>query len=180
MSVNLAGAGQGRARRCATMESVSVSPDPSAAPASPGDVAASGAVEEAARAEQLPLVTQLTRFVLTGGLSAVVDYGLLVIGMAFGLGYSAAKAVSWVFGTLTAYAINSRWTFNSTGSKRTLIAVVALYLTTFVLQVGTFTLIYPALEAWWGTAVAQFVGFVIAQGLATTVNFIVQRAFIFR
>ena len=128
----------------------------------------------------MPLGTQLFRFVLTGGLSAIVDYGLLVAGMALGLGYSPAKAVSWVFGTITAYLINSRWTFSSDGSKRKFAAVVALYLLTFVLQVGTFTLIYPVLDAWWGQAAAQFVGFVIAQGLATTINFIVQRALIFR
>ena len=50
----------------------------------------------------------------------------------------------------------------------------------FALQVGTFALVFPPLEAWWGTGAAQAVGFVIAQGLATTVNFIVQRVWIFR
>ena len=128
----------------------------------------------------LPLGTQLFRFVVTGGLSAVVDYGLLVVGMALGLGHTPAKAISWVFGTLTAYAINSRWTFQSDGSRRKLAAVVTLYVLTFVLQVGTFALVYPTLEAWWGVAAAQGVGFVVAQGIATTVNFIVQRVWIFR
>lgn len=130
--------------------------------------------------ERLSLATQLFRFVVTGGLAAVVDYGLLVAGMALGLGYSPAKAISWVFGTITAYAINSRWTFTSDGSRTRFAAVVALYLLTFVLQVGTFTLIFPVLQDWWGTAAAQFVGFVIAQGLATLINFIVQRTLIFR
>lgn len=129
---------------------------------------------------RLPLGTQLFRFVVTGGLSAVVDYGLLVLGMALGLGYSAAKAVSWVFGTVTAYAINSRWTFDAGGSRARFAAVVSLYVLTFALQVGTFTLVYPPLEAAWGVGWAQFVGFVLAQGLATTINFVVQRALIFR
>ncbi len=112
----------------------------------------------------------------TGGLSAVVDYGLLVLGMALGLAsHTVAKAISWVFGTLTAYLINSRWTFQAAGSKKTLGAVVVLYGLTFALQVGTFAWAFPPLEAAWGTAVAQAVGFVIAQGVATTVNFIVQR-----
>ena len=35
---------------------------------------------------QPALRTQLVRFVITGGLSAVVDYGLLVALMAVGLG----------------------------------------------------------------------------------------------
>ncbi|WP_235750655.1 GtrA family protein [Nigerium massiliense] len=130
--------------------------------------------------EPLPLRTQLTRFIITGGLSAVVDYGLLVLGMALGLGHSPAKALSWVAGTVTAYAINSRWTFKAEPSTKRLAAVAALYLATFVLQVGTFSLIYDPLDAAWGRAAAQFVGFVIAQGVATTVNFIVQRTVIFK
>ncbi len=129
---------------------------------------------------QLPLGTQLFRFVVAGTVSALVDYGLLVLGMALGLGHAPAKAISWVFGTITVYAINSRWTFDGGGSKRKLAAVVLLYVLTFALQVGTFTLIYPTLESWWGVAVAQVVGFVIAQGIATTVNFVVQRTVIFR
>ena len=42
--------------------------------------------------QRMPLSTQLTRFVLTGGLSAIVDYGLLVLGMEAGLGHDPAKA----------------------------------------------------------------------------------------
>jgi len=57
---------------------------------------------------------------------------------------------------------------------------MALYGTTFVVQVGLFAVLYPPLERQWGVTVAQVVGFVIAQGVATTVNFIVQRAVIFR
>ncbi|MDO5535412.1 MAG: GtrA family protein [Propionibacteriaceae bacterium] len=129
--------------------------------------------------QRLSLGTQLFRFVATGGLSAVVDYGLLVLGMALGLGHTLAKAISWVFGTLTAYAINSRWTFQSDGSRRKLAAVVVLYVLTFALQVGTFALVFPPLDAAWGQTVAQIVGFVIAQGIATTVNFVVQRVWIF-
>ena len=149
------------------MEGVTIPPMPD--PTSPS---ASGG-------ERLGLGTQLFRFVATGGLSAVVDYGLLVVGMALGLGHSLAKAISWVFGTITAYAINSRWTFQSDGSKRTFAAGAVLYMLTFALQVGTFAAIFPPLAGAWGTAAAQIVGFVIAQGIATTVNFVVQRAWIF-
>ncbi len=129
----------------------------------------------------LPLATQLTRFVLTGALSAVVDFGLLLVGQyALGLDHTTAKAISWVFGTATAYAINRRWTFRSDGSRRRFAAVVVLYLLTFALQVGTFAMLFPPLRAAFGDAAASTVGFVVAQGLATTVNFVVQRTVIFR
>lgn len=162
--------------RCGTMADVTIPPgDDPAAPTGSGDDRPSPDLAGA----QLGLGTQLFRFVATGGLSAVVDYGLLVVGMGLGLGHSLAKAISWVFGTITAYAINSRWTFSSDGSAKTFAAVAVLYLLTFALQVGTFTVLFPPLDAAWGTGVAQVVGFVIAQGIATTVNFVVQRAWIF-
>ena len=138
------------------------------------------------RASNLPLQTQLVRFVLTGGLSAVVDFGLLVTLMhgffgVPGLGHTPAKALSFVAGTTTAYLINRRWTFKAEPSKGRFLAVVVLYAVTFALQVGLFSLLFSALTAQgYGRLTVQVVGFVIAQGVATTVNFIVQRAVIFR
>lgn len=136
--------------------------------------------ETPASAERMPLSIQLFRFVATGGLSAIVDFGLLVAFMNLaGLGYTPAKSLSWVAGTVTAYAINSRWTFQAATTTRRFVAVVALYLLTFALQVGTFSLLAPWLNERFGLTVAQVVGFVVAQGIATTVNFVVQRTFIF-
>ena len=131
---------------------------------------------------RLGLHTQLFRFVLTGGLSAVVDFGLLVALMNLaGLDHNTAKAISFVAGTTTAYLINRRWTFASDGSKRKFVAVVLLYGLTFVLQVGLFAVLYPWVLGLSGSqTIAQVVGFVVAQGVATTVNFIVQRGLIFR
>jgi putative flippase GtrA len=133
------------------------------------------------RASALSLRTQLVRFVLTGGLSAVVDFGLLVLGMALGLGHTPAKALSFVAGTTTAYLINRRWTFRAEPSRRRFLAVVVLYALTFALQVGLFSLLFERLTAAGVDQLSvQVVAFVIAQGVATTVNFVVQRAVIFR
>lgn len=131
---------------------------------------------------RLGLHTQLIRFVITGVLSAAVDFGLLVVLMNFaGLDHNTAKAISFVAGTTTAYLINRRWTFQSDGSRRKFAAVVLLYGLTFVLQVGLFAVLYPWILGLSGSqTMAQVVGFVIAQGVATTVNFIVQRGLIFR
>ena len=136
---------------------------------------------------QLGLRTQLVRFVLTGGLSAIVDYGLLVVLMAFGLEHTPAKILSFIAGTTTAYLINRRWTFNSDGSRRKFAAVMGLYALTFALQVGIFTPLYPwlvslGLDAEFMPKMnwAQLFGFVVAQGAATAVNFVVQRAVIFK
>ena len=128
----------------------------------------------------LPLRAQLIRFVITGGLSAIVDFGLLVALMHFGLGHTPAKALSFVAGTTTAYLINRRWTFRAAPSKRRFLAVVVLYAVTFALQVGLFSVLYTALEPRLSQLAVQIIGFVIAQGVATTVNFVIQRSVIFK
>jgi len=133
------------------------------------------------RASNLDLRTQLVRFVLTGGLSAVVDFGLLVALMAAGLGHTSAKALSFVAGTTTAYLINRRWTFRAAPSRRRFAAVVVLYAVTFALQVGLFSVLFSSLtRVGLGELAVQLGAFVVAQGVATTVNFVVQRAVIFR
>ena len=128
----------------------------------------------------LPLRAQLTRFVITGGLSAIVDFGLLVVLMHLGLGHTPAKALSFVAGTTTAYLINRRWTFRAAPSKRRFLAVVVFYAVTFALQVGLFSILYTALEPRLSQLAVQVIGFVIAQGVATTVNFVIQRSIIFK
>lgn len=138
-------------------------------------------------AERPALRTQLVRFIITGGLSALVDFGLLLLLMAFGLNYVPAKIVSFIAGTTTAYLINRRWTFVSDGSTRKFAAVMGLYAITFVLQVGIFAVLFPWLVSLGlgtdllpGMSGAQLVGFVVAQGTATAVNFVVQRMVIFK
>ena len=100
--------------------------------------------------------------------------------MHFGLDHTPAKAISFVCGTTTAYLINRRWTFKSTGGAKSFVGVLVLYGTTFVVQVGLFSLLYPLFLGSWGKDLASAAAFVIAQGVATTVNFIVQRTVIFR
>ncbi|MBJ8339955.1 GtrA family protein [Antrihabitans sp. YC3-6] len=117
------------------------------------------------------------RFGLTGGLSAIVDFGLYVLGLAIGLPVNVAKSISFIAGTTTAYLINRRWTFKAPPSRARFVAVVALYAVTFAVQVGINWAIYHALDdEWWRVPVA----FVIAQGTATVINFIVQRVVIFK
>ncbi|MEH6819960.1 MAG: GtrA family protein [Dietzia psychralcaliphila] len=125
--------------------------------------------------------TQVTRFFLTGVLSAVVDYGLLQLLMLFGLGYGPAKALSFVAGTLTAYSLNRRWTFQAEPSRARFVATMGLYALMFGVQWGLFMLLVPWFhDLGWSTFWATTIGYVIAQGVATVTNFIVQRTVIFR
>ena len=128
------------------------------------------------------LMIQMTRFIISGVIAAVVDFGLTFVMLnVFGASDFWGKSVGWVFGTITAYLINVRWTFMTKSSPKQVLAVAALYLITYATQVGIFTVLNPWLvEQGWSVKLAQFGAFVVAQGVATVVNFIVQRTVIFK
>lgn len=125
----------------------------------------------------LSLSTQAWRFLITGGFAAIVDFGLYVVLLELGQHVNIAKTLSFIAGTITAYLINRRWTFQAAHSHARFIAVCVLYALTFAVQIGINYFFYMEFESQpWRVPVA----FVIAQGTATVINFIVQRSIIFR
>ncbi len=127
--------------------------------------------------QRLRLSTQLVRFALVGGLSAMVDYSSYQALLALGLWVHLAKALGFIAGTTTAYLINRRWTFQGGGGRAQLASVMALYGITFVAQVGMNAVMLALLPPSRGEITYAFV---VAQGIATCINFVVQRTVIFR
>lgn len=127
------------------------------------------------------LKTQIVRFTISGGFAAIVDYGLLQLLILVGVEPTPAKALSFVAGTLTAYFINRRWTFGAQPSMARFLATMAVYAVMFGVQVGIFhvlngLLLDAGISVFWASTLA----FVVAQGVATVTNFVVQRTVIFR
>lgn len=124
------------------------------------------------------LKTQLIRFVLTGAGCGVLDFGLTyLLQEAVGWAPWLAKAFGFVLGTTTAYLINRRWTFRAEPSTARFIAVMCLYLVTFLVQVGLYALL---VHLWPDGFIYSLLAYGIAQGTATVINFVVQRAVIFK
>lgn len=124
------------------------------------------------------LLGQLSRFVAIGLLCALVDFGVYHGLVALGLWVHAAKAISFVCGTTTAYFLNRRFTFDASGGKARLAGFMLLYGTTFALNVGMNALMLAVLPA--STPLRLTVAWVIAQGAATVVNFVMLRTVVFR
>ncbi|WP_408925029.1 GtrA family protein [Corynebacterium sp. YSMAA1_1_F7] len=147
-----------------------------------GDLSRDAAEQGNLSRAQRMIRSQLVKFVLVGGFSAIVDFGSTALfTFAFGLSDGVAKALGFVLGTLTAYFINRRWTFQAEPSGRRFAITMATYGLTFVVQWGLYKVSIPWLEgfdlnAFWVRAIS----FVIAQGTATVLNFLIQKFLIFR
>lgn len=128
------------------------------------------------------LKQQLIPFLVIGIGCAVIDFGITnTLDQALDVQRDLAKAVGWVFGTISAYVLNSKFAFNAKIDAKKASAVFILYATTFAVQmllwrVTDEPLSSLGLQDSWKNAVS----FVIAQGVATTTNFLLQRYWIFR
>jgi putative flippase GtrA len=126
----------------------------------------------------MSLFGQLGRFVTVGAVAALVDFGVYHLLLAAGTWIHGAKAISFILGTTTAYLLNRRFTFPaSRGGRGRFAGFVALYGTTFALNVGVNALALGLLPAMPGRV---SLAWVIAQGAATAVNFVMLRTVVFR
>lgn len=123
------------------------------------------------------LAAQLARFVLIGGFCALVDLGIYQGLLALGGYVHLAKAISFICGTTTAYLLNRRFTFTATAGNGRFLGFAALYGTTFALNLGTNALMLAVLPQ---MPFRVTLAWVVAQGVATVVNFVMLRTVVFR
>ncbi|PRX47932.1 putative flippase GtrA [Prauserella shujinwangii] len=133
----------------------------------------------AARPPSPGLLAQLVRFVLIGGFCALVDFGIYSALLQVGTWVHLAKAISFIAGTTTAYFLNRRFTFAAArnGGAGQLGGFMLLYTVTFFVNVGTNALaLHLVPDFRWRVVLA----WVIAQGTATMINFVMLKWVVFR
>lgn len=128
------------------------------------------------------LKQQLVPFLLVGVGCAVLDFGITYSLIEFmGVQRDLAKAVGWVFGTLAAYVLNSKFSFDAKINAKKASAVFVLYAVTFAVQMVLWRITdSPLTNLGLVNPWKNLVSFVIAQGVATVTNFELQRHLIFR
>jgi putative flippase GtrA len=123
------------------------------------------------------LLQQALRFATVGGLGAVVDLSTYLLGLHFGLWVLAARTLSFVCGTTTAYVLNRRWTFGAEGGARQATGFALLYGTTFfvIIAVNAAALAVLPEHSWTVT-----LAWALSQGFGTVCNFVMLRLVVFR
>jgi putative flippase GtrA len=124
------------------------------------------------------VIDQAVRFTVFGVLTAGIDFGVYNLFLHVGTWAAVAKAISFCCGTVTAYVLNRRYTFDAEGGTSPAARFAALYSVTFFVNVGVNSLGLHTLppHASWRVPVA----WVIAQGTATVINFVMLRTVVFR
>lgn len=125
----------------------------------------------------LGLVAQLSRFVAIGVLSAAVDFGAYNVALQVGVYVHVAKGISFILGTTTAYLLNRRFTFAADAGRSRFVGFLLLYGTTFAINIAVNALMLAVLPA---LPLRTSLAWVIAQGTATVINFVMLRAVVFR
>ena len=123
---------------------------------------------------------QLVPFLIIGIGCAVIDFGITYPLELVGTQRDLAKAVGWIFGTLIAYLLNSKFAFQAEVNAKKAGAVFILYAVTFVVQILLRWTEGPLISMGLVNPWKDGVSFVIAQGVATVTNFVLQRRVIFR
>jgi len=126
----------------------------------------------------LYLSAQLRRFLITGLSATIIDSSVYSAMLYLGMDFSPAKACGFLTAVAFAYNGHRRWTFSTHGSRKRIIGFIGLYLTTFLINNLTNTLMLEILGKEQKIDIAG--AFVVATGVTAIVNFTMMKFFIFR
>lgn len=119
---------------------------------------------------------EIKRFFLIGIGGAIVDYGTRWILLSLGVLPTLSRAGSYIAGSTFAYILNSKFTFNGNRSRTEIIRASIVYSLCFTLAV---IVDWACRSAYTGAYYLQ-ISWVVSQGVATVVNFLLQKLWVFK
>jgi len=117
---------------------------------------------------------QAGRFLAVGALTALVDFATYRLLLLLDVPITPAKAAGFVLGTALSYLLNRAWTFGA--GQHAVGRFLALYAVTLVLNVATNAAAVALLA---GVPGRITIAWVLAQVVASALNFIGMRAYVF-
>lgn len=117
---------------------------------------------------------QVLRFVLVGAGTAVADYGIYRLLLALDVPVTPAKAAGFVVGTTLSYLVNRAWTFEA--KHHAVGRFLAVYAVTLV---ANLLVNAGALAVLSGAAGAITIAWLLAQAVASALNFLGMRYVVF-
>jgi putative flippase GtrA len=122
----------------------------------------------------MKLVNQALRFVVVGGLSTAVDFMVYML-LSTKLSITTSKALSMIFASVISYILSKNWTFKSP-AKSNSISIIKFYIVFFINLVTNITVNNVVFEI----SNMKILAFLIATVCAMTVNFLLQRYWVFK
>lgn len=126
----------------------------------------------------IKLSAQLRRFLVTGVTATAIDSVIYSLMLYLGMDFSPAKACGFLTAVAFAYNGHRRWTFSTHGSRKRIAGFIGLYVTTFLINNLSNTLMLEILGKEQKIDIAG--AFVVATGVTAIVNFTMMKFFIFR
>ncbi len=120
--------------------------------------------------------TMLPKYIVVGGTSATIDFGLYVLFTdVFNLYYILAATLSFIVAALYNFTLNRKWTFKSNGKKRKQMPVFfTITVSGLLINNGIIFMLVEYAYLW------DILAKIIATGIVTMWNFVGNRYITFR
>lgn len=122
----------------------------------------------------MKLLKQIARFMVVGGFSTLVDFVIYML-LSVHVAITTSKAISMIFASVISYILSKNWTFknnNETNSTH----IIKFYVTFFINFITNISANNIILDI----SGLKIFSFVMATLSAMTVNFLLQRYWVFR
>lgn len=126
--------------------------------------------------EQPRIRAELSRFIVIGVMSVLIDFVVYRALLGFGVGINLSKLLGFCTGAVFSFAANKSWTFQAQGGVFAFVKFASVYVCSLSLNVLINKLVVDSLPA---GELAIAIGFLAATGFSAAFNFCGLKWFVF-